>query len=179
MKKNLLSIIILALLIVNIVLTSIMMFSVTGAAQKTASLVTEVMNTVKMEKGEMVVGKETGAPPKEVALQNTVPYDIKDPMTVPLKLGEDGKQHFAIVEISLSQDNKNKEFKTYGGEKLENTVGMIQDVVINVFGRYTLSEIRNDQTTLETIKQVMLEEVQAIYNSDFIFRISFKDIQYQ
>ena len=39
MKKNLISIVILALLIVNIVLTAIMMFSVTGTSRKTAALV--------------------------------------------------------------------------------------------------------------------------------------------
>lgn len=37
MKKNLISIIILALLIVNVVLTAIMMFSVTSASKKTAN----------------------------------------------------------------------------------------------------------------------------------------------
>ena len=42
MKKNLISVIILALLIVNIVLTAIMMFSVTGASKKTAALVDNI-----------------------------------------------------------------------------------------------------------------------------------------
>ena len=42
MKKNLISVIILALLIVNIVLTAIMMFSVTGASKKTAALVDDI-----------------------------------------------------------------------------------------------------------------------------------------
>ena len=42
MKKNLISIIILALLIVNIVLTAIMMFSVTGTATKTSALVDNI-----------------------------------------------------------------------------------------------------------------------------------------
>ena len=41
MKKNLLSVLILALLVVNIVLTAIMMFSVMGTSQKTSRLVGE------------------------------------------------------------------------------------------------------------------------------------------
>ena len=49
MKKNLISIIILALLIVNIVLTSIMMFSVNGAAQKTSALVTDIASIIKLD----------------------------------------------------------------------------------------------------------------------------------
>ena len=39
MKKNLVSIIILALLVVNIILTSVMLFSVTGTMKRTASLI--------------------------------------------------------------------------------------------------------------------------------------------
>ena len=42
MKKNLISVIILALLIVNVVLTAIMMFSVTSASRKTAALVDNI-----------------------------------------------------------------------------------------------------------------------------------------
>ena len=49
MKKNLISIIILALLIVNIVLTAIMMFSVTGTATKTSALVDNITRALNLE----------------------------------------------------------------------------------------------------------------------------------
>ena len=39
MKKNLLSIVILGLLIVNVVLTSVMLFSVSGTMKKTSALI--------------------------------------------------------------------------------------------------------------------------------------------
>ena len=49
MKKNLISIIILALLIVNIVLTSIMMFSVMGSSKKTTALVNDIASVLDLE----------------------------------------------------------------------------------------------------------------------------------
>ena len=49
MKKNLISIIILALLVVNVVLTAIMMFSVTGASRKTAALVDNISTALNLE----------------------------------------------------------------------------------------------------------------------------------
>ena len=49
MKKNLLSIVILALLIVNLVMTSIMMISVTGTNKKTAAIVTDIASILKLE----------------------------------------------------------------------------------------------------------------------------------
>ena len=51
MKKNLISIVILALLIVNIVLTSIMMFSVMSTNKKTAALVGDVAAAISLELG--------------------------------------------------------------------------------------------------------------------------------
>ena len=51
MKKNLISIVILALLIVNIVLTAVMMFSVTSTNKKTAALVTDVAAAINLDLG--------------------------------------------------------------------------------------------------------------------------------
>lgn len=49
MKRNLLSIIILALLVVNIVLSAIMMVSVSSASKKTASLVADIATIVGLK----------------------------------------------------------------------------------------------------------------------------------
>ena len=49
MKKNMLSILILALLIVNIVLTAIMMFSVTGTAKKTSALIDDISAAINLD----------------------------------------------------------------------------------------------------------------------------------
>ena len=53
MKKNLISIIILALLIVNIVLTAIMMFSVTTTNRKTAALVGDIASAISLDLGDV------------------------------------------------------------------------------------------------------------------------------
>ena len=49
MKKNLLSILILVLLIVNIALTVVMMISVTGTNKKTGELVTSIATVLNLE----------------------------------------------------------------------------------------------------------------------------------
>ncbi|MDE7231622.1 MAG: flagellar basal body-associated protein FliL, partial [Lachnospiraceae bacterium] len=89
MKKNLISVIILALLIVNIVLTAIMMFSVTGASKKTAALVDDIATVLDLE-----LASKEGQP--AVAMTDTETYSI-DSMTVPLKKGEeDDKDHYCV-----------------------------------------------------------------------------------
>ena len=49
MKKNMLSILILALLIVNVVLTAIMMFSVTGTAKRTSALIDDISAAINLD----------------------------------------------------------------------------------------------------------------------------------
>ena len=85
MKKNLLSIIILALLIVNLVMTSVMMISVTGTNEKTAAIVTDIASVLKLELNQ---GTETGESAEAVSLENTEAYDLPDEMTIPLLKGE-------------------------------------------------------------------------------------------
>ena len=52
MKKNLLSVIILALLVVNIVLTSIMMVSVMGTMKKSSKLIDGISSALALEVNE-------------------------------------------------------------------------------------------------------------------------------
>ena len=49
MKKNMISILILALLIVNVVLTGIMMFSIMGTTKKTAKLIDGITTALSLE----------------------------------------------------------------------------------------------------------------------------------
>ena len=91
MKKNLLSIIILALLVVNIVLSAIMMISVTSASKKTAALVSDISTIIGLEIDGLPKSETVGS----VSMANTEVYNISDELTIPLKNDEDGTSHFA------------------------------------------------------------------------------------
>ena len=97
MKKNLLSVIILALLIVNIALTGVMMFSTISANKKTVALVDQIASILNMEV-KAPLNAEIG---KEVSILDTDTYNIADEMVITLKKGEDGAEHYAIVSISM------------------------------------------------------------------------------
>ena len=84
MKKNLISIVILALLIVNIVLTAIMMFSVTSTSRKTAALVDNIATALNLELSANGNGEDAEREP--IPMSDTATYDISEQMTIPLKL---------------------------------------------------------------------------------------------
>ncbi len=173
MKKNLISVIILALLIVNIVLTAIMMFSVTGASKKTAALIDNIATALNLE---LASGTEGGAE-EVVSMADTETYSFAEDMTIPLKKSEgDDKDHYCIVSITLSINTKADGYKEYGSaENLATREGLIKDEINGVFANYTMEEARDNQ---EEIKKEIINRIQQMFDSKFIYNVSFGDIMF-
>ncbi len=180
MKKNLLSILILVLLIVNIALTAVMMISVTGTNQKTAELVNSIATVLNLE-----LYNPGGIPVADVPLTDTDTYDMTELM-IPLKasvvVNEDGttstspKQNYIIFTLSLSQDKRHEDYKAYGGaENMASRASLIQDVVTRVVSAYTLEECKDD---FESIREEMLTEIQKLFDSNFIFKIGISGMKF-
>lgn len=174
MKKNLISIIILALMIVNIVLTAIMMFSVVGASKKTAALVDNIATAMDLE---LAASSEGEAAEEVVSMADTETYSFADNMTIPLKKSEgDDKDHYCIVSITLSINTKADGYKEYGSaENLATREGLIKDEINGVFARYTMEEARDNQ---EIIKKEIIDRIQQMFDSKFIYNVSFGDIMF-
>lgn len=172
MKRNLLSIIILALLVVNLVLTSIMMVSVNGASKKTAALVADIAQVLKLELAD---GAEAGAVQEDVPMENIEVYKIGEQMTIPLKVGEDGEAHYCLVSVALSMNTKNAGYKTYGAD-LATKESLITSEIYDVIGGYTLEEA---QANKDLMREDILKRIQSMFDSDFIFQVSFSDIIFQ
>lgn len=176
MKKNLMSILILALLVVNIILTSIMMFSVTSASNKTAALVNDIASVLKLEIGTAPAGEEPVE--EEIPIENVQMHDIEGAMTVPLKKGADGETHYASVSVSFSMNTKDKGFKKHG-ETLSEKNSILKDAIFEVFGNYSIDDVDADREGVtKTIKEEILTKVQGIFDSKFIFKVAFSDIKY-
>jgi len=169
MKKNLLSLVILSLLVVNIVLTTIMMISVTKTNEATANLVTDIATVLKLE----LDNGKSDAP--AVSLADTQVYAINDSMTITLKRDEDStSDSYCIVSVSLSLDMTNPDYSTYS-ESLESMEGIIKSEIISVIGSYTKAEA---QASPEMMCDEILERLQKLFDSDFIYRVSFSSIMF-
>lgn len=168
MKKNLISILILALLIVNIVLTAIMMFSVTSTNSKTAALVTDIASAISLD----IEGMRSEA--EAVPLENTVTYTIAD-MTILLKddanlgEGEEKKDHYAQLTVVLSMDNRHEDFAANGSGDLSSREDLIKGRISEVVGKYTLEEAKQNT---QAITSDILNSIQGLFDSDFIFEVT-------
>lgn len=172
MKKNLMTVLILALLIVNIVLTSVLMFSVIGTNKKTNELVSNIATVMNLE---LTVPGEEEEP--QVSMKNTEVYNFNGAMTIPLMADpnvEGSKQSYIRFEAGLSMDKKHKDYKTYGAE-IDTRASLIKDAITSVVSTHTESECREDP---EGLKAEILEAVQNLFQSDFIYQIALSEIQY-
>ena len=167
MKRNLLSIIVIALLVVNIVLSAIMMVSVSSASRKTAALVSDIATLVGLEINGLPVS-DVGT--TNVTMADTAVYNIADEMTIPLKTGEDGQSHYAVGNVSLSLNTKHEDYKTYNEETLAASEGIIKDIIFSVLGNYTKEEALSSS---EQIKAEMLERLREKFDSEVIYGVSY------
>ena len=165
------SIVILALLVVNIVLSSITLLSVSGTNRKTAALVTDIAAAINLD-----LGGQTEEEKQEVtvSMADVVTYDITD-LTVPLKKGEnDEKEHYAMLSVTLSMNSKDKDYKTYGD--LSARESLIKGEINDAVSQHTADEARENSHAIE---EEILQRVQAMFDSQFIYDVTFSSILIQ
>lgn len=172
MKKNMMSIIILALLVVNIALTAVMMFSVVPAANRTNKIVKDVAAVMNLELSSTMGGSDA-----EVPIEDTLTYEIADKMTIPLRKGTDGKDHYAVVSVSLAMNTKNEDYEKFGSqESMLERESLIKNEINEVVGSYTLEEA---QTNTQAVQTAILDKIQNLFGSKFIYKVVFRDVIFQ
>lgn len=177
MKKNLISVLILALLVVNIALTAIMVFSVMGTMKKTSTLVTNIASVLNIE---IEGSKEEEGEKSEILIENVVTYDVPE-QTILLKksVGADGtpdsKSHYCLVSVSFMMDSAHEDYAKYG-EKVDGMKSIIMGVINDVVGSHTMEECQADP---EALKEQILTRIQGEFNSTFIYKVTFSNIIYQ
>lgn len=167
MKKNLMSVIILALVCVNLVLTAILMFTIVPQTKNANQLIEKVCQAIDLD---LNTGDGTGA--ANIPTENLVQYVFNDGETTTIKLakGEDGKTHYALVSVSLSLNKESDGYKTYGTEGLDERDTIILDNVTGTIARYTVDEFDENR---EEIKSEILKDLQSMFGSDFIVGVNF------
>ena len=172
MKKNLLSVVILALLVVNLILTGIMMFSCVSANKKTAALVNDIASVLDLE---LTGGGSNAEEVAAVSVADTEIYNIADAMTVALRPSEDGKEHYCMCEVSFSMNKTHEDYETMS-PMVATQESKIRSIIIGVIGGYTKEEAQANQKAIEN---AILEQVQQMFGSNFIYEAYFRDVKFQ
>ena len=111
MKKNIFSVIITVLTVVNVVLTAIMFFVMVPTFNKTNNLITQVASVLNLElDGDSDASADADYSMKD--LEDT-PVTFDSQQTINLKTGADGSQHYAMISGYTISVNKKADDYTF------------------------------------------------------------------
>lgn len=167
MKRNLISVIILAFSIINFILLAIIVFTVIPTNKKTDNLITSIasiIDTSLENAGEEKV--------KKVPLSDQTIYTSPEDSTITLKsVGED--KHYAQVRLSIALNKKSKDFKKFD-PSTDTGIGSyesaIQSAVRTEIEKYSPEECTNNAGQIEENCQKAIKD---LFNSDVIYDVTF------
>jgi len=163
MKKNILTIVIMALCLINLVMTAVLIFTIVPTAKKTDTLISQVAAVIKLELTED--GEDTY---KVEDLEN---HKIEEGLTKNLKIDTDGVSHFAVLDYVTVSINKNSEDYDTLNAIITDQDSKIMDIVGTTLTQYTYDQAIADQTDIkaDVLKQLCIH----FGSSDFIVDIYF------
>lgn len=164
MKRNILTVIIMAITLINTILTAVLIFVIVPTSNKTTQLVAKVASIIDLE-------LESPEEKEEIAVSDIESRDIAGQLTINLK-SDDGKLHYALVNVSISMNSKHEDY-TLLEPKLPENETAIKEIVTDEFMKYTVDEVRENKNE---IKEQILIRVQEHFKSDFIINVSFGNI---
>lgn len=171
MKKNLMSVVILALVLVNLILTAILTITVLPETKKANELITQVCSAINLE---LESGSVTSDAPS-VPIDKLATYDISDSMTINLKDSGDGKDHYAVITVSLFMNKDSKGYKSFG-ESMEEKKNLVMSEITSVVSGFTYDEFKSDQ---QGVQDAIVADLQKLFDSDFIVSVGFPTVTCQ
>ena len=160
MKKNLITVVILALVLVNLILTAILTITILPQTKKANELITQVCSAINLE--------------LSVPIDKVASHDIPE-MTINLKDSGDGKSHYATVSVSLSMNTESDGYKEYG-ETMAERDSLIKSQINAVVSGYTYEEFTANQ---QEVQNAILADLQKLFSSDFIGSVGFPTVTSQ
>ncbi|MFA9463829.1 MAG: flagellar basal body-associated FliL family protein [Velocimicrobium sp.] len=163
MKKNILTIVIMALCIINLVMTAVLIFTIVPTSKKTDALISQVASVIKLELTDY--SEET------YNVEDLVNHKIEEKLTKNLKIGADGESHFAVLDyVTVSLNKKSEDYNTLSAI-ITDQDSKIMDIVGTALTQYTYDEAISDQTK---IKSDILKQLRSyLGSSDFIVDVYF------
>ena len=174
MKKNLITVIILALVVVNLVLTAVLTISIVPETKKANELITKVCSAIDLD---LQAGDTAGSLAIDVA--DMVDYPVNEGATLTINLADsgDGQLHYAVLGVSLSQDSKDEDYiNKFGQGDLKPYDNVISDTIKTVVASHTIEDMRKNE---DAVKEEILESLQTLFKSSFIVRVNFSSATYQ
>lgn len=169
MKKNLMTMIILALVVANLVLTAIMMFAVVPTSQKANELITKVCEAIDLELNS---GAATGL--SNLPIDQIATYNVSAGETMTINLA--GGDHYALVAVSLSINKESDRYKDKTTEILTEQESIVKNTINQIIRQYTKDELLVNS---QAVQDEICKSLQKTYGADYIVGVNFATLTAQ
>lgn len=167
MKKNLMSVIILALVFANLVLTALLTFTVLPETKKANNMIEKVCSAIDLE---LESGGANG--PTSVPIDQIATYAINGGETMMINLrtepGEDS--HIAVLAISLSLNTESDNYEKYSPTVLAEKEDIIKNNIDRIVSQYSKEEFDSNP---QAVQEAILADMQEMFGVDYIVGVNF------
>ena len=167
MKKNLMTVIILALVFANFVLTAIMMFTIVPTTQKANELITKVCEAIDLELNSGAAHGMSNLPIDQIAT-----YNVSGGEKMTINLADD---RYALVAVSLSINKESDRYKEATTTILTEQESIIKNTINQVIRQYTKEDLKNP----EKVQDEICKSLQKTYGTDYIVGVNFATLTVQ
>lgn len=166
MKKNIVSIVILALSVANLVLSALLIFTFMPQAKKTDKLVTEICSVLKIE-------LDSSGVKDKVELKNLEYCSLEDKINISI-VDSENTVHYAQVSATLTLNKTSTDYATFN-EKMQSGIdSVIYDEVRTVISGYTFEQIGSHKYDDE-IQNKIRDSLNDKFDTTCIYEVSFRD----
>ncbi|MBQ3061948.1 MAG: hypothetical protein IJD02_05860 [Lachnospiraceae bacterium] len=169
MKRNIFSVIVIVLLVVDLVFTAIMLFAVLPNTTKTNDLIAKVAAAIELEMEE----ENT-----DISIYDLEAYSFEEgDLFISLKKDTtDKKDRYAIIKgVTIHLNTSVKDFDSVKEVVISNDNKM-KDIITTVYSEYTKEEA---QLQKDRIKAEILLEFEELFESKIVHDISFGNLAFQ
>lgn len=173
MKKNLMSVLIMALVFVNVVLSAVTMITLVPSAKKSNELIEQICGAIDLELDSGKVFNANSIPLDQVDVVSLTP---DGPATFTLRK-TDSEPHFAVTPVSISLNKEDTDYETKK-PLIDDRKDLLMDIVTKTFLKYSYDEVVTTDGQ-ERVRDEMLQEMQELFDSDFIIAVTLSNPNYQ
>lgn len=169
MKKSMLNVITLALVLINLVLTVILTFSIVSTTKKTDNLIVKVAEIIDLDVGGGLSSEDTNS---KLGVNDLETVDVKnsdDTTKITLSLlDSNNKIHYAQVNVTLTLNKKSKDYSSKR-TSIDSGMQLIVNNVNSVVSAYTYDTALQNKNNMEA---QLLSELQNLFQTDMIHNVA-------
>lgn len=175
MKKSMLNVITLAIVLINLVLTVLLTFSLVSTNNRTNNLIKKVGEIIDLDAaGNAANGSQTGS---AVNIDDIEYVEVKsgDSTNITVSYTDSGKTHYVVFKVTLGLNKKAKDYPTKS-TSINNGMKLIVSQITNEALKYSYNTVTTNKTTIE---KNLLSTLQDQFETEAICSVTLSEILVQ